>query len=801
MYRAIRLFALASALLLILSSNGAAADFAVRHVVDFSARTVRFMPAGPDGMETVLMDGTRSSQVPGAPALPVLTLRVALPPGMTVEQVRLVDIRSETLPGRHLIAPADRPPVIGDGPLSPLPADPDPAIYRSKSPWPAEPVILRGQADLAGQSFAILSTHPLAWQPATGEVTLHRSLTVELTGRGGYRCGDTLPAAISAAGRRAYERQLERMVVNPEDVALQTGPPAQPRGVDPGSFDYVIVTRQDWVDDFQPLADWRSAAGLKTTIVTTEWIYTSGTYFGTSVQQMRSFVQDIHATWGATHVLLGGDTNLIPTHHRSVTVPGYWTDDIPNDTYYADFDADFVCEVALGRLSARTTTHLSTMIGKVLTYEQSPPNKDYLEMALFLGFDNATPGDGKGEIEKEMLRADHLPPAWVLNTEYDSEPGTHKTDMIAYLDQGHHLVNHHDHCNWYGIGAGVTCHGDVFEIADAEVLSNGQRTSIVFCIGCWPCDVTYDVCIGEAFQRRIGGGSVAFLGNTRYGWGGAAKDPIHYSVLQDFLFYESLFDLGLVNMGEGFCWLKNTAYDPDDPYNLNDYCFTQLHLLGDPGLQFWTTTPTAVNSVEHPAAISTGSRDVTVTVDNDDALDGFTVCLWKGDEVHAVGTTDGAGQATLTVAPATEGTMTVTVRRDDVLPWQGSCQVTTGPAQTISVDFDAVPLQGTVPFTSSFQATMTNLTSEHRRAAGRIDVLPAGGGSITSWRAGWTNLAPSEVFTLNWNQALPALGALIGGNLFTLTGADVTPPPYNQPPFTPSGDSDSASFTLTCSAP
>jgi len=804
MSRSMTLLALVLLLIAAAPSTGASGEeMTIRHAISFSADGLRFLPAGPDGLETVRLSGASSSMIPGAPALPVLTLRVALPPGMTATGVRVVDRRHEAIPGTYRIAPAGRPLVVGSAPVTPQPATPDPAIYGSNTTWPSTPVTLAGQADLAGQSFAVVCVHPLSWRPTDGTLRLCTALEFEVFGTGGWCCGDYLPAVVSPAGRRTFEAQLRQMVVNPETVALQSGPPAPHpgRGVPPGSYDYVIVTRESWLDDFQPLADWRSAAGLRSAMVTTEWIYDSGTYIGTPVQQLRSFVEDVHDTWGATHVLLGGDNDLIPTHHRRVTVPDYWTDDIPNDTFYADFDGDFVCEVALGRAPVASAAHISTFVGKVLTYEQNPPSKDYLEMALFLGFDNATPGDGKGEIEKELLRTTHFPAGWELNTEYDSEPGLHKADMLAYLDQGHHLVNHHEHCNWYGIGAGVTSHGEVMEIADANAMSNGERASIVFCIGCWPCDFTYDVSISEAFLRRFGGGAVSFLGNTRYGWGAPASDPVHYTVLQDFLFYESLFDLGMVNMGDSFRWLKNSAYDPVDPYNLNDYCFTQLHLIGDPGMQFWTVNPATVTGVDCPAQISAGSQSFTVTVDHDGALDGFTACLWKGDEVHATGTTDAAGQAAIAIAPASEGTMTITVRRGDVLPWQGSCQVVGGAPQTLSVDISAVPDNGTLPFTSSFWITLANITTENRRVAGRIDVLPAGGGPITNWRAGWTNLGPSEVFSTSWSQHLPALGTLVGINQFTLTGVDVTPPPYNQPPYAASGDTDTADLALTCTAP
>jgi subtilisin family serine protease len=120
---------------------------------------------------------------------------------------------------------------------------------------------------------------------------------------------------------------------------------------------------------------------------------------------------------------------------------------------------------------------------------------------------------------------------------------------------------------------------------------------------------------------------------------------------------------------------------------------------------------------------------------------------------------------------------------------------------TVQVSISAAPDTGTLPLTTQFTAQLINLTTENRRAAGRIDLMIANGTSYGNWRAGWTNLSPSEVFTQTWNQSIPALGSLVGANVFTLTGVDVTPAPFNQPPFVPSGDTDSASTTVTGLAP
>lgn len=122
-------------------------------------------------------------------------------------------------------------------------------------------------------------------------------------------------------------------------------------------------------------------------------------------------------------------------------------------------------------------------------------------------------------------------------------------------------------------------------------------------------------------------------------------------------------------------------------------------------------------------------------------------------------------------------------------------------APTLDASLSCVPGSGTVPFSSLFSVDLVNLTGESRRAAARIGIKLANGAPIGNWKAGWTNLGPSETWNRSWVQGIPALGTLIGANLFTLVAEDVTPPPYNQPPYQPSGGTAVAGCTVTAGAP
>jgi len=124
------------------------------------------------------------------------------------------------------------------------------------------------------------------------------------------------------------------------------------------------------------------------------------------------------------------------------------------------------------------------------------------------------------------------------------------------------------------------------------------------------------------------------------------------------------------------------------------------------------------------------------------------------------------------------------------------------PTNTVETLISANPDSGTLPFTSQFTATLTNLLGgETRQVAGSIDVITGNGTSISNWRSGYTNLTGGDDYTAVWNQNFPASSMVLGANVFTLTGVDVTPAPYNQPPYIPSGDTHSSSTTVTATAP
>ncbi len=121
--------------------------------------------------------------------------------------------------------------------------------------------------------------------------------------------------------------------------------------------------------------------------------------------------------------------------------------------------------------------------------------------------------------------------------------------------------------------------------------------------------------------------------------------------------------------------------------------------------------------------------------------------------------------------------------------------------ETMNISLSCLPAGGTVPFSSLFTVTLANSTSFVRVAAARIDVVLAGGQYYSNWRAGYTNVAAGGSFQTSWSTLIPALGSVIGVNVFTLEVEDVTPAPYNQPPYPASGNTAADNCTLIGVAP
>ncbi len=178
------------------------------------------------------------------------------------------------------------------------------------------------------------------------------------------------------------------------------------------------------------------------------------------------------------------------------------------------------------------------------------------------------------------------------------------------------------------------------------------------------------------------------------------------------------------------------------------------------------------------------------------AANGIPICSAVEDQYWSRVASDGSGGAIITWSDERSGVDT------DIYAQWVDANGFLGGLGTINAALGCLPCSGTAPFSTRFRATMYNLLDDQfRRVAGRMNILLANGSQVNNWRAGSTTLSPGEAFNVSWYSTIPAISSMIGHNGFTLELEDVTQAPYNQPPYMPSGDTDSANVTVTAIAP
>lgn len=648
-------------------------QFRLEHAVNFNQAELQFDQIGDYDM--IRLGEREYLNDPGRPMLPARRIRLALPETMTAEQVRLIDIKTGTIEGTYDIFPAQPPIEIGQSIDNMEFVAPDKSVYESNSLYPADPVRLIRQSDLAGQSFVDIDFYPVQYIPGEKRLIVNLSFTLIIEGNDGYVCGDYLPNAVTELQRQQYHKRLTRIISNPENIQLRQSPSgalknlALPGG---GPYEHVIITNQYVTSLFTPLTEWHNRRGLRDTIITTEYIYAN--YDGASEkEQIRNFVIDAHQNWGTVYFLIGGEHIMVPFEYRQ-----YDGTSIPSDAYYADYDDDWECEVMVGRISAETFEEIERFVNKVIEYETTPPDLNYIADITLLGMDLTLSNQApyytltRTEWLKDSIDIAYLASNLSVTTVYDTDGGNHRDAFLAAINDGQNLINHSDHSNRNVMGCGSLAHGWHISSYDVPYLTNYHKYCNIVSLGCYANQMDYGDAISEHFVFRTDStGAVSFTGNTRSGWF-YVGDPFSLSSALDLQWWIGLFVYDQYHLGEALNFAKEHV-NTESVWPYSEWTFS---LLGDPAMPLWTAQPEYF-IVTHETETEALPQTFNVHVEKFGGIPvaGSRVCLYKGDEIYEVVETDADGNAAVEVYPTTRGEIKITVTKRNHIPYLGSAEV------------------------------------------------------------------------------------------------------------------------------
>ena len=218
----------------------------------------------------------------GKPYLPVKHLHIAIPEDKTVTGIEILNIQQQELAGTYNIKPTQPEQIPGEP--EPDFVDPDPDIYGTDAPYPAEYNYNSTSGFMSGVHIAGLLYYPLTYNPVTQKLYLATHLEYRLV----YADEENDPVKPRRMMNNSFiklKKEIKGFTENPTDVDTYfqlekidyfTGAAFAPDefpNFNGQAVEYVIITNETLAEGFQEIADWKTQKGVPAVVRTVEWIY------------------------------------------------------------------------------------------------------------------------------------------------------------------------------------------------------------------------------------------------------------------------------------------------------------------------------------------------------------------------------------------------------------------------------------------------------------------------------------------------------------------------------------------------
>ncbi len=645
--------------------------------------------------------------------LPVDVVNLVLPEGEEAESLKV-----EVLTSRILTK------------IDEIKTPPNYLDYKKESLSPEVRAELIGTNVLAGNSIARIAVYPLVSLPGENKIIFYDNirLTVYTNSSGKHNISQKVRTQYSDIEGKA----LRSIIDNDYEISLLPKVRGAVRSL---NTEYIIITNESLKSGFEIFANYLKKKGIIAEITTVEDIISTQNYYDhisglhDPPGAIRGYLMEKYEE-GVNWVLLGGDEDIVPVRYGTYSRNDTFVDfQAPSDLYYSDLNGnwnvdgdeflgeplddsvDVFPELYVGRIPCDNLQEVSNWFEKLVSYETNPGqgNAEYLTKILWTGSDDVRDGPAY-TIENAQL------PGYISHdtTLLEETDGLNPkgSDVIKKMNEHFGLLFSYGHgspdnitvsapgnnspskernflvsldsVDWQG-----NCRNDPGNGLDS--LKNKGYYSIFSAASCFQAAFDWEKfperfwytrapCMGEIFTVYPDAGGPAFRGYTRYG-----GQYVQLGILET-SFLNKLFVDKITNIGVAEALSKN-----EFPFY---YVQSNHTLLGCPLMRVWTDIPGKMN-VYHDTLINTGFKNVIITVTEDtlrckgNGVSNTYVCLWKGNEVYERGYTDENGHLSLQINPTTGGTMSITVTKENMLPYEGKITVKDGIkllAEKISAD-------------------------------------------------------------------------------------------------------------------
>lgn len=568
-------------------------------------------------------------------------------------------------------------------------------IYKSNDAYPINNINESQRFSMRGNEFVNLQITPFKYFPIAKTLDIFEEVEISITKTNFIE----EPISRDFPKSKTFDRLINSLVVNPINNDTRNDDYQQPHIL------YVCGGNTSTNVYMNQLVQWRRKQGYKVTVVSTSVI-------GDGSEQVKNYLED-SMDWvnPPEHVTLvgdvGGNFNIGSfTEYDS----GYYGE---GDHPFSQLDGnDLWPEVALGRISVRSTGELAVVVSKILGYEQaSDMQNNWFEKARIVG-DPSTSGISC-TITAENI-AEKMEDYGMQDVDLKISGGNYDDYMEDALSEG---VNYLNYRGWYGVSGfgnnnvdGASSAG--FKLPFATIITCGTGSFS-----------SENQCLSEKFLRAGSTaqpkGAVACIGTATTGTHTMYNNAVNIGV------YAGLFSYDLQTAGEALVAGKTNLYQnyPSNQDNWVKIFMYWNNLMGDSATRLWTGTPVTMN-VEYEENLNAGQNFVSVSVSSnlnapvENAL--ITLIDENNDNFYAQSFTDENGEAIVNFDPSSiNGDIELTINKFGHKPHMGTLNFNSNQipyANSLDISDDGrlnvgEPLEINVPIYYNGEQTFNNVTA------------------------------------------------------------------------------------------
>jgi hypothetical protein len=589
---------------------------------------------GGKSYNQIRMPGAGLESEVGKPELPVIRKFIQIPLGSKAE---ISDLKfNKTTMDNYILNPVQTPiPEIPNAKTQNFVIDNN--IYAKDEIYPKNIVKLGSPTIFRGIQVIPVEIYPLQYNPVKKQIIANSEInfSVKYSGEAPESEVDESEAAYNEVFAPLLDKTILNYKIPSSEKIKRWNDKFVPLFI---HLDYLIITYDKFFNNIKPLADAKTAKGLKVKIVKTSEIGVNP-----SAADIAAYIKTIYRKTfpRLTYVLLVGDVNLIPVHY--VTNNSYEGTLIGTDLYYSTMYnpvngvPDYTPDVALGRLPAKTPVDVDNMVKKILNHEKtyfSFINTASFIKKVFPVFINTMfnkilhcayfeDNNIDGHEDRMFVQTSEQIHQYLKSLNYNCKTVYTQTtnspavktfnngsavpaglnftgttqNIIDIINGGVFFVTHRDHGDSTNGGGSVEGWWQPrFTTADVLKLKNKDKYPVFLSINCrsgW-FDGETDKdggaikvdCLGEALMKKSEAGAAGFIGSTRVSYSGY-NDSLAKGMI-DALWpnFDNTYNQATTNhIGIMLNYSKMYMaddYGAPDAGNTSLVEFEQFNLLGDP---------------------------------------------------------------------------------------------------------------------------------------------------------------------------------------------------------------------------